>query len=294
MKCKKCKEKAVFDGPNYCKAHFIPYLEDKVKKTIKDYKLLSKKEKVVVAVSGGKDSLTVLYLLAKSRYDVEGIAIDEGIAGYRNYTLRDLKIFSEENGIKIKIISVKKEFGNSLDQMTKSKRYVPCTICGVLRRYLLNKYSKKYDKIVTGHNLDDEAQAIMMNLLRNQPEISARLGPASGLRKFKGFTPRVKPLYFCTEKEIMTYAIIKGFQVRFTECPYTRQSFRSKVRDMLNSQEMVAPGTKMNLVTHFLENLKSLKKAFRSLEEPQSCRKCKEPSKNEICTTCHLIDELIG
>ncbi|MBN1385898.1 TIGR00269 family protein [Candidatus Woesearchaeota archaeon] len=291
MKCRKCSAKAVSDDPQYCKEHFVSHIEKKVIKTIKDYNLLEKQDRICVAVSGGKDSLTTLHILKKLGYDAEGICIDEGIRGYREHTIEDLKHFAEKESIKIRIYSVKRIFGKSLDQLVKMTKRGPCTICGVLRRYLLNKYSQGYDKTATGHNMDDEAQAVMMNLIRNQPEINARLGPKTGLRKFKGFTPRVKPLYFCKEKEIMTYALLNGFRIRFNECPYAKLSFRARIRDMINEQENKMPGSKENIIKYYLARQEKLKSRFTGAGEPNTCS-CGQPSKSMICSTCALLQEL--
>ena len=140
--------------------------------------------KIAVATSGGKDSLAMLYLLNKHYKNVEAIAIDEGISGYRADTLKALIDFCDKNKIKYHIYSFMSEFGKTLDKMMK-KQENPCTVCGILRRQLLNKYSRGFDKLSIGHNRDDEAQSILMNLLKNNLEISARLGPFVGLIRDK-------------------------------------------------------------------------------------------------------------
>jgi tRNA(Ile)-lysidine synthase TilS/MesJ len=252
MKCLKCSQKAVFNDPSYCKKHFIDYFEAKVKKIIKDYKLLNKYDKVCVAASGGKDSTTVLYLLKKLGYNVEALAIDEGIKGYRDKTLEDLKKFCKKNKIKLRIYSFKQNYKKTLDQMLKKERY-PCTICGTKRRILLNKYSKNYDVLATGHNADDEAQSILMNLLKAQTSLIPRLSPKS--KKQEGYTPRIKPLYFLTEKKIMAYTILKNLGVHFTQCPHRHDSFRLSVRDALNEYEEKNKGTKKAIIKNYLKKI---------------------------------------
>lgn len=286
MKCKLCNLKAVYGG--LCKEHFISYFEKKVKKTITKYNLISKKDKVVIAMSGGKDSLTAAYLVNKFFGNITALSIDEGISGYRNKTLIDLKKFCTDNNIPLKIFSFKDEFGMPLDTMVKKTKFKPCHICGILRRYMLNKHSKGFDRIVTGHNLDDEAQSVLVNLFRANHELMARLGPSTGLKKNKNFTQRVKPLYLCKEKEVMVYTILMGFDVNFTECKYAGHSYRSSVRDLLNDYEFKHPGTKQNTIEHFLSILPSLKKKFATSKEPKIC-KCGEPTNNEICKTCDLL-----
>jgi len=293
MKCNKCSEKAVLLKPKLCKKHFFQYFEKKVYDTIKKYKLISKKDNVCVAVSGGKDSLVTLHLLNK-KYNVTGLAIDEGIKGYREHTLKDLKEFCKD--IKLKIVSFEKEFGLPLDKLLKKLKVKPCTACGILRRYLLNKYSRRFDLIATGHNLDDEAQSIMMNYLRNNLEVGARLGLKSGLVKDKGFTPRIKPLYFCTEKEIMLYSFLKGIQTNFVECPYATESYRNFIRDKLNSFESENKGSKERIVKGFLKVLPEPKRSYLAKYANKNsllkCKVCKEPSKQEICSKCLLLKRL--
>ena len=290
MKCKKCAQKSLVSG--FCKDHFIEYFEKTVKATITEFKLINKSDKVAVAVSGGKDSLVTLYVLNKLGYNIEGIAIDEGISDYREHTLIDLKIFCESLNIKYKIYSFEYEFGKKLEIILKKVNDNPCHMCGVLRRFLLNKYSKNYNVIATGHNLDDEAQAVMMNVLKSQVELSARLGPLTGLKYSKNFTKRVKPLYFLKDKEIKAYTILKNIKVKFSECPFSHTSFRSAVADELNILELKKEGSKLNLINNFLEILPSLKEKFSTDKEVNICQKCKEPSAGDVCRTCELIKKV--
>ena len=192
MPCKLCKNKVILD--NYCEEHFSEYFEKKVISTIKRFKLIKKTQKIVVAASGGKDSTTVLYILKKYGYNITALAINEGIKNYRDISLDMLTKFCKQHKIKLKIVSFKKELNKSLDEMLAKTHDRPCTVCGIFRRNLLNKYSRDYDVIVTGHNLDDEAQAVIMNLVKNNTTALIRQGPISGTKKLLNYTKRVKPL----------------------------------------------------------------------------------------------------
>src|SRR3989338_1340914 len=298
MACKNCKTKPVIKLPNsnvqLCKNDFIKYFEKKVTKTIGKYKLIEKGDYVGIACSGGKDSTSLLYILnklaKKNNFKVVGIAIDEGIKGYREKILKDLKDFCKKEKINLKIYSFKDEFKTTLDKLVKKER--PCTICGVLRRTILNKKAKelKVNKLATGHNLDDEAQSVLMNQFRSNVKLSARLGPITGVVTDIRFIKRIKPLYFLTEKETTTYAFLKGFLGKYMECPYETDSYRASVRDMLNEFDGKYPGTKHNVISSFLEVLPLLKKEAQG--KIKSCSNCGEPCSQDVCQACKLIKRL--
>jgi len=301
MPCKSCLEKPVINLTNnnikLCRQHFIKYFERKVLGLIKDYKLIERNDKVGCAVSGGKDSLTVLNILKMLKekiriFDLEAIAIDEGIENYRDKTLEQAEKFCKENNIKLHIFSYKDEFGNTLDNFLKKTKMKACSMCGPFRRYLLNKKSKElgFTKLATGHNLDDESQTIMMNYFRRNLETSARLGPITGIKNDKRFIKRIKPLYLMTEKEVATYAFLKGLTSEFLECPHSTDSYRGDVMELLNNFEAKYPGTKHSIITSFLELLPLLKENFKGFTEIKSCKICGEPSSQEICQTCKIVE----
>lgn len=286
------------DNKKLCKKHFIDYFEKKVLRTIRQFNLLEKKENLGVAISGGKDSLTLLCILNKlskqnPKIKISAILIDEGIKGYRNKTIIAAKKFCGKNRIKLHIYSFRKELKMPLDKMLKVLKAKPCTVCGIFRRYLLNKKSKElgFTKLATGHNLDDECQSILMNQFKNNLEASARLGPKAGLSENRNFVQRIKPLYLCTEKETTAYAFISNLMDNFVECPYVSESYRAKVRDMLNGFEANFPGTKYAIANSFLQVLPDLKQRFRK-GKANSCKKCKEPSSKDKCNACKYIEKL--
>ncbi|RME54449.1 TIGR00269 family protein [Candidatus Woesearchaeota archaeon] len=294
MSCKNCNLKPVHQltsGVKLCRSCFIKYFEKKVRKTVRVHKLIQKKDKVCVAISGGKDSLTVLNILKDfNTIEVFALLIDEGIKGYREHTIKDAREFCEKNNIPLHIVSFKEELGYTLDEMIKILNMKPCTVCGVFRRYLLNKASRELNatKLATGHNMDDEAQSIIMNQFKRKLDISARLGPITGVKDDPRFIRRIKPLYMMSEKEVGIYAFLKGLMRGFNECPYENESFRSDVRDMLNDFEQKYHGTKNNIINSFLEILPLLKAKYRSSKEIKECSICKEPCTSEICKACEL------
>jgi len=285
MKCSKCKESTVYDSPKLCKKHFIEYFEDKTKRTIKEYSLLKKSDKICVAASGGKDSMALLYILKKLGYKIEALALDEGIKGYRDKSLEFLKKFCKANNIPLRIYSYKDEIGSTIDVL--SKKYRPaCNVCGTFRRHLLDKYAKRYDKIATGHNLDDESQAVLMNILKAHTQIFSRQGPLT--KKVKGFVQKVKPFYFTKEKEVMIYAYLLGLNVDFEECPYAPMSFRAHVRDLLNKYESENQGTKLNIVKRYLD----IKDKIEDDAPLNKCSVCGSPCSGATCKACRFKEEI--
>ncbi len=302
MACKKCELEPVIQlssGVRLCRSCFIRYFEKKVRKTLRIFDLIGAKERIAVAVSGGKDSVTVLNILndiaaKKKHFHLFAILVDEGIIGYREHTIVTAKEFCEEKNIPLHIYSFKKELGYTLDEMVKKLGMKPCTICGVFRRYLLNKKARelKADKLVTGHNMDDEAQSVLMNQFKNNIGVSARLGPITGVKIDKRFVRRIKPLYLVSEKEVALYALLKNLRGKYNECTYENLSFRGEVRDMLNDFEAKNHGVKNNIINSYLEIMPLLKQKYKSDDPINFCSKCREPTSGEVCTACELLAKL--
>ena len=298
MKCVNCGKKAVIYLPYaskaYCHSCFTKYYEKRVKKTISKHKMFTKRDLIGVGVSGGKDSIDLLYVLNKLGYNVIAITIDEGIKGYRNKTIPYVKKLCKELNVPLHIYSFKKELGMTLDEIVKNKKRHPCSYCGVFRRHLLNKAARELNcnYIAVGHNLDDEAQTIMMNFFHSELERMARSGAVTGLIKNKLFVPRVKPLRELSEKEDVVYALLKGLQYDDIECPYVHDSLRADVRDALNKLENKHPGTKIGLLHSFDKMLPFLKKNFATKEKIRVCKKCGEITSGETCKVCSFLDEV--
>ncbi len=279
----------------YTKSQFIRYFEAKVLRTIRKYSMLEKDDNILIALSGGKDSLTTAHIfnniLAKRGVQLNALLIDEGIPGYRDKTIEDAKKFCKDENIRLTIASTKKEFKFGLTDALVKLNENPCTLCGTMRRFLLNKYARKLKatKIATGHNLDDEAQTILMNQYKGNSNLSAKLGPVTGVQDHKKFIRRIKPLYFVTEKEVTIYTTLKGFQVDYSECPNAKDNFRSTIRDQLNDLEYKFPGTKNGLINSFLGILPILKKEAK-LGKILECDSCKEPSTQRTCGMCKILE----
>ncbi|MFH1211050.1 MAG: TIGR00269 family protein [archaeon] len=300
MPCKSCARNPVITLPNsnvkLCSSCFVHYFERKVFKTVAKYEMIRDGDRIGVAVSGGKDSFSLLYLLSRfadkhRKLSIVVISVDEGIRDYRD--LFNVEKYCRENRIEYHSYSFKEEFGLTLDQMRKKTDMNPCSICGILRRFLLNAKSRelKLTKVATGHNLDDEAQSILMNQFRGNLERSARLGPVTGILSDKKFVRRMKPFYLLSEKEVATYSFIKKLPVPYSECPYAASSYRADVRDMLNEFTKKHPQTKHAIINSFLDVLPILKKRYSGMKV-KTCKVCGEPTSGDVCTVCKLLESL--
>jgi len=310
VKCSICGKQAIYvdkvAGKGFCKNHFISRVEKTVEETLLQALGQSSLEKttICVAVSGGKDSTSLLYILKKlsDRYEfkVQALSIDEGIEGYRDLKIPFIEKVSRKLGVNLHVRSFREEFGLSLDQMfeilsEKGLEIKPCTVCGVFRRYLLNRiaYSLGADYLATGHNLDDEAQVLLLNIIRGSIVNIAREGGVSSPRIHERFIPRIKPLYYLTERETALYAYLNNLLPPFAECPYVVFASREVVRRWLNLLEEENPGTKIRLigVKETLQKAISRKIGDRALRL-KTCKICGEPSAGEVCKFCQLREYL--
>ncbi len=306
VKCDFCNSRAVahlaYSGKkNFCKKHFIFFFEKRAKRTIREFGLLKGVKRLGIALSGGKDSLATLYLLAQlckqMRISLTAICIDEGVAGYRAHTIKLAKKECKKLRVPIVIRSFKKEIGFSIDDVKKKGQRSACSFCGVFRRWLLNKTARelKLDKLATGHNLDDVAQTLFMNLMRNEPMRLARFGANGGILEDDAFVDRIRPLLRTPEKESALYMLLKGVSIERPECPYSHDDFlRDSARSFLNDCEQRMPGTKFKVLNSFLSIQKELNKNFKQKNLPplSRCPNCNEPSSQNLCKKCEMVDAL--
>ena len=303
MKCSKCGNPKVIykreqSGQLLCKDCFIESIEKKAIKTIKKEKLLDKGDKVLVALSGGKDSVTTLEVLESFRkrniIDICAVTVDEGIANYRQGGVDIAVRHAERLGIEHKVVSLKDEYGITLDEIMQRENHKgSCTYCGVFRRTIINKAAREMGatKIATGHNLDDEVQAIMMNYLEGNMDNLTKLG-AKTSSKAEEFTVKIKPLREIPEREIGLYVVAKELEVHFDSCPYAMQSFRGEVSEVINQLSEKHPTIKYSTLRGY-DKIKDLLKGELKKEYAHGrCRRCGEPAANDLCKACSFLEEL--
>jgi uncharacterized protein (TIGR00269 family) len=275
---------------------FLENFEEEVRNTISDYGLIHRREKVAVAASGGKDSTTLLYLLHKFGFKVEALHINLHLGKYSNKCLSMLKKFCKEYRIKLHVVDMVKEFGSSMcyirEGIQSGKRITNCMACGIIKKWMLNRYARKLkaDKVATGHHLDDEAQTIIINMMRGNPSLNIGLGPTAGILQDKKFIPRVKPLYFSPEENIKKYSELMKLPVNYEKCPCAIGSYRIETRKFLKEMEDAGLKVKENILNNFLKKLPELKGYFVDKSKKLVyCSICGEPSRNDICKPCQLL-----
>jgi len=302
--CFFCPSPAVYydrrAGQGYCANHLTQLLEKKVRQELRRQGV-NERERILIAVSGGKDSLVMMDLLWRverrfKEVKLMAVTVDEGINGgaYRRARISLTKAMVEERGIQHELISFGQVFGFTLDEALRSlgKSEEPCTVCGVLRRRVLNDYAMRVGatKIAVAHNLDDEAGTFLMNVLRGD----VRRGPApleDGLA-LGSFVPRIKPVRSLTERETAFYANMLGIPMEEQECPYYRSSFRDEIMPYLEELEGRHPGT-MNAVVSAGEQLRA--------DSPKSkpagrCSICGYPTARgrDVCRVCELRTRVLS
>jgi len=303
MKCSFCSKKSVYfrryEGHHYCEEHFTENIEKKVKRTLRSNKLIERGDRVAIAHSGGKDSSNVVFLLNKilknnPNIKLFVITLDEGIKGYRDKAVKKSERFCKKLGIEQHIFSFKKEFGFTVDQLSKKMKSGYCGSCGILRRYLLNKKARelKATKLATGHNLDDECQSILMNVLKGDLLRLVRVGPMPQIAGHLKFVTRIKPLITIPENESILFAKINKIPSHPKKCPYSVDNpLRGGSRKFLDSLEESSPGIKYSLYESALKITPFVRTKFK-VGKIGSCKECGEPSSQKICKVCKLLSSI--
>lgn len=303
-KCSDCSGSAVIYLPYakkyMCRRHFYKHFEKRFLDTVREFRMVRKGNKVALGLSGGKDSTILLHMLHKLKsklpYELVAITLDLGIECDYNRKIIDIaEAECKKLEVPHHVFKLKEDIGYTLDGIVeKTKTKNPCSDCGVAKRYLLNKHAKEIgaDKLAIAHNLNDTAQTVLMNILRNEPMRLLRYN--EHLVEDEKLVPRIKPFLRIPEQEIIVYGKLKGFPVLAKKCcPYSSYAFRSFVREEVERTEKEYPGSMFKILNSFL----SLQKLYREnsgIKEIKMsyCRKCGEPSGSNICKFCALMERL--
>lgn len=297
MKCTRCKEKAVVALPShnagFCPSCYLLFFERQVQKAIKDKKLFTYQDKILIALSGGKDSLALAWQLKKLDYDIQGLHIDLDIPDSSPIARDHVQRFCQQNDISLHILEMSKH-GLSIPQVKiKSKRPI-CSICGKIKRYYFNKFAMDngFTVLATGHNLDDEVARLFSNVFRWDAAYLGDQGPV--LPEENGFSRKVKPLYRLSEFETANLCFLSEIDYAYAPCPYSSGASFTFYKSLLDQLEHKQPGRKMSFYEGFLSRGQQ---AFAKLDQehgttPTPCTRCGYPTSEEVCGVCRITEML--
>jgi uncharacterized protein (TIGR00269 family) len=295
MKCTRCRDEAWVEvrrhNAAYCGDCFVRFFTDQVERAIRHDRMFGHSNKVLVAVSGGKDSLALWDVLLEMGYQADGLYIDLGIGEYSSNSRQMCEQFAAARGRVLHISDLDTSFGVTVPLIAKQTRRAPCSGCGLAKRYLFNREAAErgYDAVATGHNLDDEAATLLGNVLHWQTGYLARQSPLLEAED-AGLVRKVKPLYRLSEHETAAYAVIRGIDYVVEECPNAVGAKSILFKDALNLLEQQSPGTKQAFLLGFLDKARG---AFASDDphEIRPCIECEQPTTTERCAFCRLLAE---
>ncbi len=315
MDCTKCDQEAVmhaaYSGAHLCESHFLTSVERRVRRRIRQDGLVPKDatpedpETWVIGLSGGKDSVVLTDVVYETfaedpRIELVALSIHEGIEGYRDESLAACRELATDLGIPHREVSYAEEFGVEMDDVVEDdpEDMAACAYCGVFRRDLLESHAAELgaDKLLTGHNLDDEAQTALMNFLSGDVEqiakhFDASLGAFDERSEQETFIPRAKPLRDVPEKEVALYARLRDLPAHITECPHASDAYRGEIQDLLLGLEERHPGTRHSILAGY-EMLASMAadRTEQDATDLDECEVCGAATTRDRCRKCTLLD----
>ena len=296
MKCRKCGGSAALElrrhNTAFCSPHFVEFFKKQVAEAIHKHRMFTRDEPVLVAVSGGKDSLALWDVLIEDGYRTAGLYLDLGIFDYSQESRARCEAFASARGQKLHVERVAEAVGAPIPEVQKVTRRPTCSACGLSKRYLMNRAALEhgYAVVATGHNLDDEAATLLGSVLHWQTEALPRQSPALASTHAK-LARRVKPLYRLSEFETAAYAFLRRIDYIVDECPFAKGATSLAHKELLNRLEEVSPGAKHNFLFGFLDKARA---AFERLEDVQlrECSACGQVTTGEICAFCKLAAQV--
>jgi cytoplasmic tRNA 2-thiolation protein 1 len=305
--CSKCQKAEsiyyrAYSGEYLCKKCLLRSIEDKAARTISKYSMIEYGDNVAVGVSGGKDSLSLLYVLkvlfdqhSNNSNKLIAVTIDEGIKGYRDESLQIVKEFCAQLRVESKVLSYKSLFGIDMDEamiLRSSQKMSSCSICGTFRRRAIDIAAETVgaDIVATAHNMDDQLQTFMINLLAGDVERIGWIYPEPVQYTNTGMK-KVKPFIEIYEYEIAFYALQREIPFQSEECPYMNESIRTDLREFFNRLERDHPGIKYNAYNSMMKVSKILRN-MPSSSESKKCSVCGRVSTGDVCSACKTLGVL--
>lgn len=303
MHCTKCKSKAALKLPRhnaaFCKGCFNEFVQDQVVKAIKTQRMFGHEQRILVAVSGGKDSLALWDILLKLGYKADALYVNLGIAGYSDRSHQKVRRFADTvatpHGATLHTHTVEQTEGAGIRELAMAVHRPACSTCGTIKRYQFNRAAVEhdYDVMATGHNLDDEAARLLGNVLHWQEEYLDKQSPSLPA-SVEGFAKKVKPLYRLTERELAAYCVLNKIDYIVDECPMAQGARTLLYKEVLNRLETESPGTKQMFYWKFLEKQSKTAApqtdmAAKDQAMLHPCTACGQPTTGEICSYCKLM-----
>jgi uncharacterized protein (TIGR00269 family) len=294
VKCRVCRGPAVVDvrrhNAAFCSEHFVRHCHEQVRRAVADLSMLAPDDRVLVAVSGGKDSLALWHILRELGYRADGLYLGLGIGDYSDDSLAHARAGASALGAPLLEVDLATDHGFDVPTGSRAARRTPCSACGLSKRHLFNQTALEhgYDAVATGHNLDDEAAVLFGNVLRWDTEYLGRQYPV--LPASDGFVRKVKPLVRLGEREMAAYCVVQGIDYQVEECPMAAGNRHLGYKEALNAIEERSPGTKSAFVLGFLERAHERFAPDAAVERAalRRCVECGAPTPGEVCAFCRL------
>jgi tRNA-5-methyluridine54 2-sulfurtransferase len=294
VKCRVCRGPAVIDvrrhNAAFCRDHFLVHCTEQVRRAIDDHDMLRAGEPVLVAVSGGKDSLALWDLLTELGYAADGLYLGLGIGEYSDESGRFARAYAAPRGLRLHQVDLGADWGFTVPDAATATHRVPCSACGLSKRHLFNASALEhgYPVVATGHNLDDEAAVLLGNVLRWNTEYLGRQHPV--LPAAPGFVRKIKPLVRLGEREMAAYCVLRGIDYQVEECPMAAGNRHLQYKEVLNTLEDRSPGTKAAFVHGFAERGHA---RFSVTDDDEHltlgrCAECGAPTTGSVCAFCRL------
>lgn len=298
MKCKVCRGRAAIQvrrhNANFCPTHFVEHIHRQVERTIHHYRMFEPGERLVLGVSGGKDSLALWEILTELGYSVDGVYLHLGIGDYSSESLQLTENFAAGRDLPLEVVDLPADTGFSVPEAASVSARTPCSACGLSKRYLLNQVAEQggYDVLVMGHNLDDEAATLFGNVMQWNPEYLARQAPVLPADE-GGLARKVKPLIRVAERETAAYAVLRGIEYEVEECPMAAGNTINRYKHWLNLLEEDSPGMKANFLFGFFERGQAAFDSHRTEASLVPCARCGQPTTGEVCAFCRLREQTL-
>jgi uncharacterized protein (TIGR00269 family) len=297
MKCRSCRGAAVIEVKRhhaaFCTEHFLTMFRTQVEKAIRRFQMMAPEDRILLAVSGGKDSLALWDVLLDLGYAVTGLYLGLGIGEYSDRSHTVARTFADGRGAELLTVDLERDHGYDIPTAGRRGSRSTCAVCGLSKRYVFNRAALEggFDVVATGHNLDDEAATLLGNTLRWQTDAIARQSPVLPARD--GMVKKVKPLHRLSELETAAYAFLRGIDYVVEECPLVAGNTQLRYKEAMNAIEQTSPGTKAQFFLGYLERGMPL---FRSEDRADlhPCGSCGQPTTGRFCAFCRARAQILG